>query len=131
MIKHEAKFTTRLSKWLKYNWHETGPIEVKVSKTGRININQFAIHQLAALNLAANGTLVWKVPDAGFQNLFDLVVYSRSRAFVCLVFHVETSDRFYVLEAQAFVRFFQERPGVVSITEEEAEIVAVKNGILN
>lgn len=122
MVKHEQAFTTKLNKWLRHNWHITGPIEVKVSKTGRINIHQFADHQLAALRACSENKIIWKIPDAGFSNLFDIVVYADCVAFVCLVFNVETSKRFYMINAKTFMGFFEDK--IVSMTEMEAETMA-------
>jgi penicillin-binding protein-related factor A (putative recombinase) len=123
MIKHEASFTTKLNKWLRHNWSITGPIEVKVSKTGRINIHQFADHQLAALRQASVGRLIWKIPDAGWTNPFDIIVYNQCIAFVCLVFNIETSKKFYMINANTFIKYFKDHDKV-SLTEEEATIMA-------
>lgn len=122
MVKHEQAFTTKFNKWLRHNWHITGPIEVKVSKTGRINIHQFADHQLAALRACSESKIIWKIPDAGWSNLFDIVVYADCIAFVCLAFNIETSKKFYIINAKTFMKFFNEER--VSITEEEAQAMA-------
>lgn len=125
MVKHEQAFITKFNKWLRHNWNQSGPIEVKVSKTGRININQFADHQIAAL-LAKK--IVWKIPDAGWSNLFDIVTYSFDHSWVCLVFNVETSKKFYILNAKTFIKFFKNK--IVSMTEAEAALLARVQGSL-
>lgn len=122
MIKREQAFTTKFNKWLRYNWSITGPIEVKVSKTGRINIHQFAPHQLSALKACSESKLVWKIPDAGWSNPFDIVIYANCIAFVCLVFNIETSKKFYMINAKTFVKFF--KGDIVSMTEVEAFEIA-------
>ena len=128
MIKRESLFTTKFNKWLRHNWRTTGPIEVKVSETGRINVHQFPDHQKAALLSATDPSksVIWKIPDAGWSNLFDIVVYSGCQSFVCLVFNVKTSKKFYIIDAKIFFDFFQGK--VVSILETEAEELALQVG---
>ena len=103
MNKREAKFTTKLQKWIVKNWDITGPIEVKVSTGHRIGRSQFSEHQIRALNLAKNSKVVWKIPDLGMLNLFDVVFYAKTPAFVCLVFFVETDKEvFYMVDIDTF-----------------------------
>ncbi len=128
MIKREQKRTTPLIKWLNAFWEENGLMEVKVSKTGRIYKNQFAEHQQFALKKCKSGTVVWKIPDAGFQNLVDLVIYHKSPSWVCLMFNVETSKKFYIIDATEFFDIFTEKK--VSVTEDDADRMAHTTGIL-
>jgi len=122
MIKREQKRTTPLIKWINAFWTENGPWEVKVSKTGRIYRNQFADHQEHSLRKARTGTVAWKNPDAGFSNLWDITVYHKSPSWVCLMFNVETSKKFYIIDATTFFDIFTEKK--VSVTEEDADRMA-------
>jgi hypothetical protein len=128
MIKREQAKTTKLIKWINAFWIENGPWEVKVSKTGRIYRTQFAEHQEVSLRRCKTGTVAWKNPDSGFTNLWDITVYHKSPSWVCLMFNVETSKKFYIIDATEFFNIFTEKK--VSITEEEADRMAHTTGLL-
>lgn len=104
MEKREAKFTTKFQKWLAKNWDQTGPIEVKVSNNHRIAFAQFPEHQIRALRMAKHNKVVWKIPDLGRTNPFDLILYCKSGAWVCLVFFVDTDQEvFYILDIDVWI----------------------------
>lgn len=88
MAKREAAFTTRFKKWL----HQTiGPMtaaayEIKVTTSKSIPFDALKPHQLAALENVNKGRFIYKIPDAGWQNPFDVFHMSHMDAFVVLGF---------------------------------------------
>lgn len=109
MVKREARFTTKLVRWLKEHAHFSGPVEVKLAQPrrrggDRLCRSQFKAHQLPALRLANDGCLAWKIPDAGWANPFDVIVYKDAPAYVCAVFE---EKRFYLVPVGQMVALFQ------------------------
>jgi hypothetical protein len=91
MVKHEALFTTKFKKWL----HAYGikgihaaAYEIKVTDKKSIPFNAVSTHQLESLLAVSRGKFIYKIPDAGWQNPFDMFVLSGARAYIILAFKV-------------------------------------------
>lgn len=99
--KVEAKRTTEFLGWYKrqkFRPFPAGPIEVKVVRKNRLYLKQFAKHQIHALRIAKHGLLAWKIPDAGWQNPFDVMMYDRHKYAWAVVFLSPTSKEFVVID---------------------------------
>lgn len=70
--------------WLKSKWKKTAAFELKFAKGNSLPFSVVVPHQVAALNAARNSTLVFKIPDAGYQNPFDGFCLSKTDAFVVI-----------------------------------------------
>jgi hypothetical protein len=88
MRKREAAFTTRLRKWLLAT--STRPrgaaYEIKVTTTNSIPFSDVSEHQLDALTQVSQGTFIYKIPDAGWQNPFDMFMLKEQEAWVVFAF---------------------------------------------
>lgn len=83
-MKHEANFNTIFNHWLKEIYKKTGAFELKQTKTDSIPFSSIVEHQKAALYNSKNSVLVYKIPDAGFQNPYDCFCMSGVDAFVVI-----------------------------------------------
>lgn len=84
-MKHEAKAQTKFNHWLKEVYKQTAAFELKYTETS-LPFSNLAPHQRDALIACHHQTLVYKIPDAGFQNPFDCVSLSRIPAYVVVRF---------------------------------------------
>lgn len=78
----EKDFQTTFSHWLKQVHKKTGAFELKQTKTNSLPFESVVAHQVAALRNAKNGTLVYKIPDVGYQNPFDCFSLAGVPAYV-------------------------------------------------
>lgn len=87
MKKIEAKLTTKLIHWLKSDKCDlkTCAIEVKVMRGNRFYFSALKEHQKNALLLAKNNKIVYKIPDTGYQNPFDIVFMKKVNAYVVVI----------------------------------------------
>lgn len=105
MKKREQAYSTKFIKAIKdkkitfFTKETAGPIEVKMARGLRIYRKQFEKHQIAALTLSRQGTLAWKIPDAGWANPFDIMMYVHSPSWVLCVFD---EKRYYLIDAVTF-----------------------------
>jgi penicillin-binding protein-related factor A (putative recombinase) len=84
-MKREAKFNSLFNKWLKNVYKRTGAFELKQCDTS-LPFSDVKPHQVEALQQVRHGTLVYKIPDAGFQNPFDCFCMSEQPAYVVIKF---------------------------------------------
>lgn len=82
-MKKEANFNTYFNHWLKEVYKKTGAFELKQC-SGSLPFSAVAPHQLEALLQVHNGTLVYKIPDVGYQNPFDCLCMAGERAFIVI-----------------------------------------------
>lgn len=83
-MKHEAKFNTTFNHWLKNVYRKTGAFELKQTKTDSLPFSAVVEHQRQALQNVRHGAFVFKIPDAGFQNPFDVFCMSEEPAYVVI-----------------------------------------------
>lgn len=115
----EKDFQSDFNKWIKYVYKKTACFELKITKEKSIAFNSVQPHQIDALLNAKNGTLVYKIPDAGYQNPFDCFSLHKVPAFVVLKFPKD----FYVIDVDDFI-FERDRADRKSITEERAKEIS-------
>lgn len=84
-MKREANFQTTFNHWLKNVYKKTAAFELKQCETS-LPYSAVVEHQRQALLQVRHGTLVYKIPDVGFQNPFDCVCMSGMPAYVVIKF---------------------------------------------
>jgi hypothetical protein len=122
MIKKEANFNTTFNHWLKEN-PITGAFELKQALNGPLPYSALAEHQELALINAKHKALVFKIPDAGYQNPFDCFCLNKTPAFVVILY---PSKKFYLIDIDNFIFYRDNRAKRKSLTEEEAQSIATK-----
>lgn len=94
----EKHYQTLFNKWLKNVYKKTGAFELKLTKNDSMPFSAVAPHQIEALKAASDKGLVYKIPDAGYQNPFDCFSLFNVPAFVVikypLSFEMITIDNF-------------------------------------
>ena len=88
MKKHEAIFTTRFKKWLRSRDYVeyAAAFEIKVTAGFSVPFSDVQPHQVGALLQVRNNFFSFKIPDAGYQNPFDMFVMANQRAYVVVAF---------------------------------------------
>lgn len=110
-MKREAKFTTRFKKWLSANselikFPPAAAIEVKITNGKSIPFSAVKQHQVDALLSVEDGEFSYKLPDAGWQNPFDMLYMRRCSGYVVLAFeHVLPKKvvHFYIIPIHVFI----------------------------
>ena len=136
MQKHEAKFTTKLQKWLKYN-HAKLPNsylgEVKVVRPSS-NSTAFPFRELSekeefCLNLAKHKVLIQKHSDiAQLGTNCDLSVISGA-AFIFLHWAERGNKEFFIIDVDKFLSE-REESSRKSLTKERARAIAYYVGYI-
>ena len=80
----EKDFQTTFSHWLKQVWKKTGAFELKITHTDSLPFSDVKDHQIAALEQTRWGTMVFKIPDAGYQNPYDCYCMTQQPAYVVI-----------------------------------------------
>jgi len=130
-MKREALFTTKLKKWLEsdksFNLFASA-IEVKVTTGKSIPFSDVKEHQIAALRAVKHGSFCYKIPDAGWQNPFDLILFNKHPySFIVLCWEKQTKPRytFYFVDIDMFL-LLQEAGDRSSVTEDMLAGVGLK-----
>ena len=118
-MKREANFNTYFNKWLKNVYKKTGAFELKQTKTNSIAFNAVVPHQVDSLWYAKNGVLVYKIPDAGFQNPFDCFCMTCTPAYVVIKY----PEFFCLIDIDDWINEV-ERSDRKSLTSERAKEIA-------
>lgn len=84
-MKREAKFNTTFNHWLKHVYKKTAVFELKQCDTS-LPFSAVVEHQRQALLNTRHGTLVYKIPDVGFQNPYDVVCLTEIPSYVVIKF---------------------------------------------
>jgi hypothetical protein len=108
-MKNEALFTTRFKKWLHAEVVKKGvefaaAYEIKVTDTNSMPFSMVKDHQIEALLAVKNGTFMYKIPDAGWQNPFDMFVMQRQPAYVVVAFTDLKPMHVWVIDIETFVQ---------------------------
>ena len=98
MQKREAAFNTYFLKWVKANFQKTAAFELKQTKTDSIPFSALKLHQEKALFYAKHEHLTWKIPDCGFQNVFDCFSLYRVPAYVVIKY----PEKFYLIDIDSW-----------------------------
>lgn len=127
----EAEFQSRFTKWAKHNVKHTAAFELKICKENSMPFNAVKEHQVANLLSARDRSLMYKIPDAGFdQKPFDCFMLSGCNAYVVILFYQKRGDNeFYMINIHDYVKLMEtsERK---SITKTDAQGWASVTGVL-
>lgn len=86
----EAQFTTRFHKWLKAFSSSSAVYEIKISKKDSLAFNAVKDHQVLALDVTQNQSLVHKIADEGFsQKPFDMIHLVGIKAYVVIFWYLK------------------------------------------
>ena len=133
----EKIFTSKLSKWLKYNAKRLGgeknfgPVESKVSYEKRFNLKSgFKKHQIPNLLEIKKTVVTYKIPDFDrtLQKPWDLDCYSNSMPAIAIQWYERAVKKFYLIDPDDINNFII--AGNKSITEEDAKDMAFEIGEL-
>ncbi len=115
----ERDFQSTFNKYLKHVHKATGAFELKLCKGPSLPFSAVAPHQIDALLNAKHGTLVFKIPDTGYQNPFDCFSLSGVPAYIVIKF----SEHWYAIDIDDFIRH-RDRSKRKSLLEEEARVLS-------
>jgi len=121
MAYQEKDFQSEHNKWLKYNFKGSGAFELKITKGPSIAFKMLKEHQLHSLWAVKHGSLVFKIPDLGFQNPYDSFKMSGLPAFVVVLFYKGPGKKreFVMIDVDMWAR--EEKKSMrKSLTEERA-----------
>lgn len=122
-MKREAQFTTKFKKWLhaQTQYPDVGAYEIKVTPNKRIPFNAVREHQIDALMAVRYGKFVYKIPDAGWQNPFDLIMMAQQPAYVVLAFtEPRKKSVTYIIDIECFLNIKEEMEelGIKSVSQD-------------
>lgn len=123
-MKREAQFTTRFKKWLHVHAliPSSGAYELKVTTTKRIPFTAVTEHQVDALMAVKTGKFIYKIPDAGWQNPFDVIMMSGQPAWVVLGFQEpRKKTQTYIIDIELFLQLKSEMEemGIKSTSQDQ------------
>jgi len=123
MKKREAEFTTRFKKWLRSqpNRKYSAAYELKVTTEKSIPFSAVQPHQVDALLQVKGNFFMFKIPDAGYQNPFDMFVMSGQEAYVVFAFLTPRQPaRVWIIDIDMFltIRENQNQLGIKSANED-------------
>lgn len=87
MQKREQHETTKFLKWAKKNLPRAAVFEVKHTRGKTFfSIKELEKHQRAALRSAKTVGFPYKIPDTGYQNPFDAVLFRNMDAYLVIIY---------------------------------------------
>lgn len=89
----EKNFQTDFNKYAKHLLKRTAAYELKISNGGSIPFTDVKEHQQHALLAAKHDSLIFKIPDAGYQNPFDSFQLHGVDAWVVIMFYAKERNR--------------------------------------
>lgn len=126
----EQKFLSELQKWLRANRFPTCIIEAKVARGTSIPYAALEPHQYRNLTNAQRTTITYKIPDDGYgQKPFDCVVFTRSAAYVAVLFYEKRGSRDFFLIPIRLWRFAEKTDNRKSLTKQRAHGLGI-HGVL-
>lgn len=119
MKKREAEFTTKAQHWIRKNLPAPCVVEIKHTRgKPSFPLREIAPHQKASLLAAESPTgFTYKIPDCGFHNPFDVILFGHMYAYVMIRYPSSVS----VIEASTFFEYTKK---MKSISEDEAAAIA-------
>ena len=98
----EKNFQRDFNKWCKYHIKKSSAFELKITKGNSLPFKAVKEHQRHALLVAKHKKLIWKIPDAGFQNPFDSFMLTHVCSYVVIMFNTG-KDKFGYSNRTKFV----------------------------
>lgn len=122
-MKREAKFTTIFKKWLHSHSFvpSAGAYEIKVTINKRVPFDAVKPHQIEALLAVKHGKFILKIPDAGWQNPFDVFLMAGQSAYVVVAFlEPRKKVQTYIIDIDMFIEMKNncEEFGVKSMSQD-------------
>lgn len=122
----EKDFQTKFNKWCKHVWKKTAAFELKVTPGTSLAFNHVQPHQEAALLAAKTSGIVFKIPDAGWQNPFDSFMLAGVDAIIVVMFRSKerAQKEFVMIDIETWLheRAISERK---SLTESRAKEIGI------
>lgn len=119
----ESDMQTRFSRWLRKNVEFTIAYELKISDTQRLLFSRLLEHQMLALRQAKNGTLCYKIPDAGpARKPFDGFCINKCPAVVGVMYYTKGEKAVYLIDIDDFIE--ESKGKSKSLSKERAEKIA-------
>lgn len=116
----EKDRTTLFSHWLKVYGRDTAVYELKICKEKSLPFDRLEEHQLQALCMAKHAQVVFKLPDCGFQNPFDLAHWKFVKSYIGIFWYIHRGQKdFTLIDIDAWI-VEKEKSDRKSITFERA-----------
>ena len=115
----EKDYQIKFNHWLKEKYKKTGCFELKQTQTNSIPFSSVKEHQIKALLNASNSSLVYKIPDMGYENPFDCFCLSGVPAFVVIKY----PKSFELISIESFL-FEMGKSKRKSLTYERAKLIS-------
>jgi len=125
MIKREAVFQTRFSRWLKYNWNATTCFELKYCQGQALPFASVKAHQVQNLLNVKHRKTIYKIPDDSLgEKPFDCLLIAASKGYVVIQYASEErpNNTFYMIDIDAFCAE-RDRSKRKSLTEARARAI--------
>lgn len=105
----EAKFTTKLIRWIKANniIFASGLVEVKVSPNGSYPFSALPDHQIFAVWLCQESCVVYKIPDVGSgQKPADIMIINKGKGYYIFRFWGDKrgNKEFYLIPIDKLIK---------------------------
>ena len=115
----EKDFQTDFNKWCKHIYQKTAVFELKISRGASLPYRDVKEHQENALYTAKHGSVVYKIPDTGYQNPFDSFMMVEVPAYIVIMFRAKQAE-FILIDIDRWLYMKQNRKRE-SITEDQAK----------
>lgn len=112
----EKSFQIKFNQWLKAIYRQLGVFELKVARNNSLPFSAVEEHQIDALWHAKHNVLVYKIPDAGFQNPFDCFCLAGVPAYIVIKY---SSGMVYMIDIDVFIQE-SKTSTIRSVTERKA-----------
>ena len=123
----EKDITTRIIHWLRDVHRMTGAFEIKITHTKSLPYSRLLPHQRASLLSANSGErgIVWKLPDCGYYNPFDVVSLISVPAYVVVMFYERGCKEFFMIPIKLWC-ISEANSKRKSLTHEKALAIGVR-----
>lgn len=116
----EKNWQSIFNQWVRNVYKKTAAFELKLCKGKSMPFSAVQDHQIAALQAASDKGLVYKIPDAGYQNPFDCFSLFRVPAFVVIKYE----DSFELIPIENFIHERERSKLRKSLTYERAKAIS-------
>lgn len=115
----EKDFQIKFNRWAAHHLKENAVFELKLEKGKSLAFNRLEEHQRNALFLSKHEKIIFKIPDAGYQNPFDSFMMAEVNAYVVVMFYQRGQKKFYMIPIDEWIAE-EQVGGRKSLTEERA-----------
>lgn len=99
----EKDFQTTFNHWIAGRSHESAAFELKLTKEKSLPFSRLEEHQKRALYLAKHQEIIFKIPDAGYQNPFDSFLLKGVKAYVVVMFYERGQKEFFMIDIDDWI----------------------------